>query len=197
MISRNLSSLIFNKCEMTFFQFSFCLQYVLHRDQQRSPTSEYFVWKPVLTWERTYLINVIQSKTQYLIHLLNNSIQGYRTLSMPNVAFHSDLFNISFFNLHFLSNFYNFLRHCKFYSYVFVYVSVYVLGVWDSRCMCAWVCLPCVNAWLTKGICIFNVITLFCMPHKNLWLHSGSSDSAWERPRARERERETKSEGVR
>lgn len=26
--------------------------------------------------------------------------------------------------------------------------------------------------WLTKGICIFNVITLFCMAHKNLCLHA-------------------------
>lgn len=65
----------------------------------------------------------------------------------------------------------------------FIYVCVCVCLVCVTVCMCvrAWVCLPCVNAWLTKGICIFNVITLFCMPHKNLWLHSGSSDSAWER----------------
>lgn len=108
-------------------------------------------------------------------------------------------FNISFFTVHCISNFYHFLRHCKSFPCVCILsicmcVCACMLGVCDCLYVCAWVCLPCVNAWLTKGICIFNVITLFCMPHKNLWLHSGSSDSAWER--AGESEREWKSKVV-
>lgn len=70
---------------------------------------------------------------------------------MPNVAFHSDLFNISFFNLHFLSNFYNFLRHCKCYSCVFVYVYI---------CVCAW----CVR--LSVCVCVSVFAMCKCMADK-------------------------------